>query len=211
MKKKHLWIILIIFALIVCIVVALILIFSQREVEPEAHIHSYITETVASTCTEEGYTKYTCIDGDDEYCGDFLPPNGHHYEDYICIVCGEKQPLNIFSVVYSENSLIVSVSGTVAFSSFILVLSYDAEAMTITGYSETKPYSSTVNDVGGTVYIVYTSLSLHEEEGNIIEFFVNAKQSCTVELAIEQIIVVKEDLSMIEVWGDTVNGTVIVE
>lgn len=211
MKKKRLLVVLIILALIACIVVALILIFSQKEVEPEPHVHSYITETVAPTCTEEGYTKYTCVDGDDEHYDDFLPANGHNYEDYVCIVCGEKQPLNTFSAAYSENSLIVSVSGTVAFSSFILVLSYDTEAMTITGYSEAKPYSSTVNDLGGTVYIVYTSLSFHEEEGEIIEFFVEAKQPCKVELAIEQIILVKEDLSMMEVWGDTVNGTIAVE
>ncbi|MBO4854398.1 MAG: CAP domain-containing protein [Oscillospiraceae bacterium] len=48
------------------------------------HTHSYVSETVAPTCTEKGYTKLTCK------CGDVKKENytealGHSYGDFITI------------------------------------------------------------------------------------------------------------------------------
>lgn len=57
----------------------------------EPHVHSYATVIVAPTCTEKGYTEYTCSCGD-SYKDNFADPAGHKYVDGICSVCGAKEP-----------------------------------------------------------------------------------------------------------------------
>ncbi|MGN1099073.1 MAG: leucine-rich repeat protein [Christensenellales bacterium] len=43
-----------------------------------SHSHEYLTEVVAPTCTEQGYTIYTCECGD-SYRGDYVSATGHSY------------------------------------------------------------------------------------------------------------------------------------
>jgi hypothetical protein len=45
------------------------------------HQHEYSKLTLAPTCTDEGYTVYTCACGD-TYTDDRLDPLGHRYEDW---------------------------------------------------------------------------------------------------------------------------------
>ena len=59
------------------------------------------TGTVAPTCTEQGYSIYECISCDSSYYSDFIPANGHTYNEtkfnptcteqgytiYVCSVC----------------------------------------------------------------------------------------------------------------------------
>ena len=67
------------------------------------HIHSYSTAVTAPTCTEPGYTTYSCACGD-SYVDDYVDPTGHSYEatvteptcteqgytTYTCTVCGDS-------------------------------------------------------------------------------------------------------------------------
>lgn len=50
------------------------------------HTHSYTTAVKAATCTEQGYTTYTCSCGD-TYNADYVTPS-HKYENYKCSMCG---------------------------------------------------------------------------------------------------------------------------
>lgn len=50
------------------------------------HTHSYSTKVTAATCTEQGYTTYTCACGD-SYVGDYTNPT-HTYSKYVCSKCG---------------------------------------------------------------------------------------------------------------------------
>ena len=50
--------------------------------------HNYQAEVTAPTCTEEGYTTYTCSRCSDSYVADKQPAQGHHYENGACTVCG---------------------------------------------------------------------------------------------------------------------------
>lgn len=49
--------------------------------------HSYSAKITAPTCTERGYTSYTCICGD-SYLSDYVEPS-HNYIDYVCSMCGK--------------------------------------------------------------------------------------------------------------------------
>ncbi|MGM9562639.1 MAG: leucine-rich repeat protein [Faecousia sp.] len=58
---------------------------------PDDHIHSYHITVTAPTCTEKGYTTYTCECGD-SYSDTYVDALGHKYENGICSVCGAKDP-----------------------------------------------------------------------------------------------------------------------
>ena len=56
------------------------------------HTHSYNEVVTAPTCTEGGYTTYTCSCGD-TYTDNAVEATGHNYDvDGTCTVCGEKDP-----------------------------------------------------------------------------------------------------------------------
>ena len=63
----------------------------------QPHIHAYVAKVTAPTCTEKGYTVYTCDCGD-TYTGDYTEALGHVWDEgrlsesgtlrfYTCIVC----------------------------------------------------------------------------------------------------------------------------
>ena len=74
--------------------------------EPEAHEHEYTAEVTGPTCTEGGYTTYTCECGD-SYVDDYTDPLGHGWDDgviktpasvlyegtmlFTCLRCGETR------------------------------------------------------------------------------------------------------------------------
>ena len=51
------------------------------------HEHKYEATVVSPTCTEEGYTTYTCHCGD-SYVDDYVDVVDHTYENGACAVCG---------------------------------------------------------------------------------------------------------------------------
>ena len=66
--------------------------------------HSYSSDVTAPTCTEMGYTTFTCVDCGDSYKGDYTDPTGHNYKTavtkptcttlgyttYTCGSCGDS-------------------------------------------------------------------------------------------------------------------------
>lgn len=56
--------------------------------DPPAHTHSYVKSVTAPTCTEKGYTLFTCSCGD-TYKNYWTDPTGHSYKNYVCTKCGE--------------------------------------------------------------------------------------------------------------------------
>ncbi|MBQ5362246.1 MAG: hypothetical protein IIU63_02770, partial [Clostridia bacterium] len=82
-------------------------VFANGEVVKEItfvcnHTHTYDSVTIPATCTEGGWTVYTCACGD-SYEGDFTEATGHSYENGVCTECGEtwsgpvitKQPTDV--------------------------------------------------------------------------------------------------------------------
>ncbi|MBR7033581.1 MAG: leucine-rich repeat protein [Clostridia bacterium] len=69
----------------------------------DEHIHSYLAVVTAPTCTDQGYTTYTCSRCGDEYTDNYTDPLGHDYAEtvtaptcteqgyttHVCSRCGE--------------------------------------------------------------------------------------------------------------------------
>ena len=55
--------------------------------ENRAHIHEYTATVTEPTCTEQGYTTYTCICGE-YYVADYVDALGHDFVDGFCTHCG---------------------------------------------------------------------------------------------------------------------------
>lgn len=75
------------------------------EEEPEVvHDHDYEAVVTAPTCTEQGYTTYTCECGD-RYVGDYVDAAGDHtYENGICS-CGAIDAHGIWQI--TENGTVI--------------------------------------------------------------------------------------------------------
>ena len=71
--------------------------FCTRCGEPDpnynsGHTHSYTEKVVPPTCTEAGYTLYTCTICGESYKDAETDALGHNYVDGICTRCGAKDP-----------------------------------------------------------------------------------------------------------------------
>ena len=60
--------------------------------------HEFETVVISPTCTEKGYTKYTCKKCDYSYSNNFTPESGHHFADLECVFCGEEEPFGEITV-----------------------------------------------------------------------------------------------------------------
>ncbi len=60
---------------------------SPSDSNPSEHTHSYTEVITALTCTEKGYTTYTCTCGH-SYTGNETAAAGHNYENGVCSACG---------------------------------------------------------------------------------------------------------------------------
>jgi hypothetical protein len=66
---------------------ALMLFYDAEQI----HRHAYMQAVTAPTCTQQGYTTYTCACGD-SYVDDYVDALGHKYENGICAGCGQAEP-----------------------------------------------------------------------------------------------------------------------
>ena len=63
---------------------------SIPKLPPEEHEHDYTAVVTAPTCTDKGFTTYTCACGH-SYVADEVAALGHDFKDGVCTVCGEKE------------------------------------------------------------------------------------------------------------------------
>lgn len=75
------------------------------------HWDGETTQTVAPTCTVEGYLKFSC-----SCCGEItqiLPAGGHSYIDEACVICGEQRGYTLSGMVSSagDGALLLELSG----------------------------------------------------------------------------------------------------
>ncbi len=91
-----------------------------------AHVHNYTAEVTAPTCTEQGYTVYTCACGD-TYTADYTDPTGHSYGEWeqtkapTCTekgeqkrtcACGDVQTEEVPALGHSYETTVVAPSCT---------------------------------------------------------------------------------------------------
>ena len=98
-----------------------------------AHEHSYEAVVTEPTCTEAGYTTYTCECGD-SYIADETAALGHDYVDGSCIRCGEADP----------DHMAVIASGWSGYTTWVLtedgVLTFSPTEQTEGGQTNLKNY-----------------------------------------------------------------------
>ena len=129
-----------------------------------------ITKTVAATCTQNGYTPYTC-----SRCGvteqrNVVPAAGHSYEAVVteptyyaqgytthtCVNCGDKYVDSYTPALQPAYSITVRVSDEAfgkAFLSDNVVTAVPANGMYASGFLLTPAYSATVVQEGNRFYI----------------------------------------------------------
>ena len=90
---------------------------SNGEVE-DVHTHSHTSIVTAPTCTEQGYTTYTCECGD-SYVDDDTKPTGHQYQNITCVNCGESLAGKTVSILSHSISTYAGVSNNTAYNSTI--------------------------------------------------------------------------------------------
>ena len=119
--------------------------------ETEIHEHNYEAVVTAPTCTEAGYTTYTCSCGD-TYTADEVAATGHSYVDGACSVCGLAE-------VHEHNYEAVVTAPTCTAAGFTTYTcacgdTYTEEGEAATGHS----YNSVVTDptCGVAGYTTYT-------------------------------------------------------
>lgn len=56
------------------------------------HEHDYHSSVTMPTCTEQGFTTYTCNICGDSYKDNSVEALGHSYENWICTRCGTRDP-----------------------------------------------------------------------------------------------------------------------
>ncbi len=60
--------------------------------DPNAHTHIYAEAVTKPTCTEKGYTTYSCTVCGDSYVGSYTNALGHSYANGKCSRCGAADP-----------------------------------------------------------------------------------------------------------------------
>lgn len=80
------------------------------------HTHSYTEEVVEPTCTEKGYTVYTCSCGY-SYTGDYTDTIAHNYVNGVCTACGDSiadkhYTITVDGVTYTFDGGTLTVSGS---------------------------------------------------------------------------------------------------
>ena len=112
----------------------------------EEHTHDYQAEVTAPTCTEQGYTTYTCPEDGDSYVGNYVPALGHapaeavrenesaatcvlagSYDSVIyCSRCGEELSREKVTVDATGHSPAAAVRENETAATCVLAGSYDS-------------------------------------------------------------------------------------
>ena len=86
-------------------------------IDDEAHEHNFDSVVTEPTCTEDGYTTYTCTDCGYSYKDTYVDATGHTDEnnDNTCEVCGN----NVSDILVGETKLIDIVANEITYLRFI--------------------------------------------------------------------------------------------
>lgn len=125
--------------------------------------HKYVATVIAPTCTERGFTTYTCHGCNRSYVHDFVPETGHNYVDRYCTKCKIEE--------YSEELVFeLSYDGTYY---IVTGLTKECTDVVIPSYYNSKP----VVKLKGYVFSGCNQLKSLTIGNNISEFSLTALSS----------------------------------
>ncbi len=132
----------------------------------EAVGHDYNCVTTAPTCTESGYATYTCVCGD-SYTADEVAATGHSYEDGVCSVCGEKEPVSVIVPTLNLDHPSLSFEGEIMYNLYFTADDLTSVVeMGLISFNE-KLESGTIENADNIYpgYITAGSLYMGQSEG----------------------------------------------
>lgn len=126
--------------------------------DPDACEHEYEAVVTEPTCTEGGYTTYTCSSCGDSYVDNYTDPTGHTYVDGSCSICGcsYTNQLTLATANYNGGGVYGAESGNAGFKTDLYISSIpgfpeeQVDGMCCTGYISAQ--------TGDTVYLKNISL-----------------------------------------------------
>ncbi len=133
------------------------------------HEHNYTTQIVAPTCTEQGYTIYTCECGEN-YNGDNVDALGHSFTDYVSNnatleVDGTKtatcnrEGCNETNTITDEGT---KLAGTLSFNTLNVDSNYNVYGKLPNG-TATFSFKNEIAIAGQADYSLYTDISCNEQ------------------------------------------------
>lgn len=130
MKKRNKILIPIFIVIAIVAVVALVLFIKK----PKEHTHDYIAKVTPPTCTEQGYTAYTCSCGE-RYVDTYTNIIDHDYIDGVCRMCGAKKFSANLEFALSDDGTyyIVTGIGTCTDTDVIIPSKYNGLPVTCIG------------------------------------------------------------------------------
>ena len=81
--------------------------------ENNIHVHQYDTVVIVPTCTENGYTIYTCIDCNDSYISDETTMIKHQYEKVITDATCESDGYTTYTCNACDESYVDSLTSAI--------------------------------------------------------------------------------------------------
>ena len=124
-------------------------------VEGGDHIHQYDAVVTDPTCTEQGYTTYTCACGD-SYVSDYTEPTGHNFVDGECANgCGTTATVIPESALFTD--ITCNAEGTITVSEEAPIVDYD---LVFPYYHVTLPAGAT------TVYVTFPTADAIQNDGS---------------------------------------------
>ena len=126
--------------------------------------HAYTSEVTPPTCTEIGYTTYTCTLCGDSYTDIHTAPWGHRYENRACVRCGEPVPTYETIALNTETEAVISAAGDVARFTFVPEITGEYTFCSMGDY-----------DTYGYIYDENLEIIAHNDDGNYdYNFSINA-------------------------------------
>ena len=165
--------------------------------------HQYTTVVTAPTCTEKGYTTYTCACGD-SYVADYVDATGHAYEEGVCGNCGAADPdYQPVEEQFDIDSANMTLGNNLAMNFYVDPDYIDADE---DYYAEiTKTYADGRDDV--VVLIDDEDWNVDSSDGF---YYFTLNQVAAKEMADAVYVVIyrdeAEDVAVSEVWEDSVRA-----
>lgn len=131
--------------------------------------HSYTSQTTEPTCSESGYTTYTCSKCGHSYKEETGAPTGEHkYVDGYCTVCGAAVPT--YTATFEVPSGVSAVSSITANGQITLPTAGAPASYTFEGWVTDASATTNTGVVSGTYTltedVTFYALYSHEESTN---------------------------------------------
>lgn len=148
--------------------------------------HNYTKKITNPSCTDTGFTTYTCSRCGDSYVADYKDALGHNYENGICIRCGYADP--DYVKTYNSEDIMEILSNSVVSDTGTYKRYVGAESISVFANEQYNCFSINTavsyNLWGGNVQSVIFNISSLDEI-NILNFDIGGETGSSGSMKVE--------------------------